>query len=280
MARGIALLNIAHHQRSPQAPRAAYRLLGVFDSVEAAQAHLGGEDLGVDVHAAPTGDFVVLMRAPGGDERSHRQRLLEVHRRRLRSHADEFEANRSAQRAGAFSDAAAAVEAAPPPTRTDGIALGSLGRHLEVRMQRFAVVSVLDDHEEPAKDRKQPGLCVYAAFDTEAEAKEHARDALSKEVMDHHLDVVAMYEWIFPTEFDLNEVHEEYRVAELNDIMTHRKQERRNVEAFRQLCARRGEAAPEIVLGSGTPAPVCTLSLGEGAEGTVVAPPWPPAEGA
>lgn len=141
-------------------------------------------------------------------------------------------------------------------------------------MQRFAVVSLLADHEEPERNLQQPGVCIYAAFDTEAEAKAHIKENLSKSVLEHHLDVVAMYEWLFPTEVDPNLIDEEYRVSELTGIMAHRKQERRNVEAFRRLCEQRGERAPEIVLGGageGSPQPVCTLSLGEGTEGTVIA---------
>lgn len=268
----LVLANIGHRNRNPRCDRAAVRILGVFDDLDAAKRHL--QDAGtcdVDVHAAPVGDFFVLMRDPGQDEFGHRQRLLATHKRRLREHTEEFEANRVAQKAGEIR-AQRRPNCEPLTIPADGEIARSVSRAMEVRMQRFAVVSILGDVEEADQDLKQPGVCIYEVFDSEAEAKTYVREVLGKRVLNYNLDVVALYEWLFPTNVDLNQVEEEYRVSELTEIMNHRKKEGQNVEAFRQLCAERGEVAPEIVIGEPAPAkalPVCTLNLGEGVEGTV-----------
>lgn len=242
----VALLNIGHHGRSPRCARAAVRILGLFPSHAEALAHAGTlGDMDVDICAAPVGSFVVLMREAGADEAAHLAALLRAHERVRELGAADFEANRLAQRAGAVRPAApkaeVPAEAGEPPS--------AVGRTREVRMQRFAVVSFLPDVDEPREAFKQPGFCVYEAFDTEDEARRHIKDRLGVRVRDVDLSVVAMYEWLFPTNEDMTKVDEEYRVAELTEIIRTWKEQPHRVEAFRRECEKEGLSPPLISIG-------------------------------
>jgi hypothetical protein len=241
----------------------------VFADADEARLHLEqGGPPDVDVHLAPVGQFVVLMREPNQDEVAHHELLLKTYKKRLREHADEFEANRSAQCAGRFSRSTAQQS---EPFEESGELPRPVPRILEVRLQRFAVISLLPDHTEPDPDKQQPGFCLWAAFDTDEEAKTYARDVVSKKVLDFDLDVVGMYEWIHPTRLNLDELEETYRSDELTELMRRRKRQSRDVEAFRNICDERGEKVPEIVLGGDNKEtkPIVELSLAEDLKGTV-----------
>jgi hypothetical protein len=270
MTSQLVLLNIGHHKRNPVCSRAAFRILGVFADVREIELHLASADLkhsDVDVHAVSLGQWFVIMRDKGENEAAHLDSIRSRHKLRLQQHAEEFEANRSQQRTGQVSQGVShALEAAPEADQADRDPVMPIRPNSEVRMQHFAVVSVLHDHAEPVPDEQQPGVCIWAVFDTEKEALAHVRENLSKKVFEYHLDIVALYEWLFPTNVDLSQLEEEYRTPELDEIMRHRKKEKENVENFRRLCEQRNEVVPEIVIGSDhTPQPVMTLTAGDDA---------------
>lgn len=260
----LVVVNIGHHARSPRCERSALRVLGVFNDAEEATAHFADWTPDIDVHCAPLGEWFVMMRDAGCDEVSHLAALKKGYDLRLKRHAEEFESNRIEQRCGGVSKSSEPVPKSQPSLET-GVSVAQVPRHKELRMQRFCVVSVLPDTKEADPDSQQPAVCVWDVFDTEEEARAHAKNVLSKKVFDYHLDVVAMYEWLFPTNLDLSQVVEEYRNEDLSRIMQHRKTEKERVENFVRLCEHRDEAVPEIVLGDPTRSrPILELTAGEG----------------
>jgi len=186
--------------------------------------------------------------------------LGNLHRKRIQEHAEEFEANVNSKRMGATATTTRSLEggggesnAAADPIFYDsggGGIVCPVSRDAEVRMQRYAVVSVIADDSQTCRDLQQPAIIVWDAVDTEEEAKAIIKNGIGHDVSDVHLDVVAMYEWLFPTAIDFEKVTEEYRDEKLNDLMQHRKTEHQRVSDFRKLCEKQGREVPTITLGS------------------------------
>ena len=287
MEKGFVLFNCSHHQRRPRGPRAAFRLLGAFASAEEARRH-AAEALPADCDLllAGLGAAFALTRDRDADQQRHLQALLSVHQRRLKDHEREFQENVSEQRTGEASGGAAAGPGGDP-AEACGEAVEEpqrIARSGEVRLQNFAVLSVLHDHDEPHEELQEPAVVVWGVYDTENEAKEaiRARHALS--VKDLHLEVCALYEWLHPTEVHkaLDHLEEEFRDETLTQIIRQRKQERRSVKAFRDLCG--DKEAPMVDLSQpdsrrvGGAMPGSVHELSEGA--TLLPPPLLPSEAA
>lgn len=271
----VALVNIAHEERNPRSPRPAYRILGIFSSVDEARAHAAGYTWDVDVHAVSLGEFFVLARTCHLDEAAHRDALLRRHARRVRERREEFETNLlAAQRERQPPAEPAALPAEPaalPADSGDGDAPGNgdavdsmeesaeepaedkackvlsvlkVPRDMEVKMQNFALVSTIEDRES-----QQHAVCIHAAFDTEQQAVAHARDVLAKRVLDYHIDTVAMYVWCYLGEAVPDEINEEFRVKELTDYVQRRKAEKTEIQALRLKCQEEQLPVNEILIG-------------------------------
>ena len=151
-------------------------------------------------------------------------------------------------------------------------------REAEVRNQKYAVVSVLLDYEmlmhradaaaglgageSGALDAVEPGVCVWAAFDTEAEALLYVKKVAARELPDHDLSVVSMYEWLYPHLMTSDKVPQLYRNVELNNIMKHARTSRGRVCEFEKECVTKGVKLPllEIEPDLEVPSPVCYSS--------------------
>ena len=123
----------------------------------------------------------------------------------------------------------------------------TLARGLEVRNQRYAVVSVVKDYEtategDPVGD--EPGVIVWAAFDSEEEALKYNKAVASKELRDHDLAIVSMYEWLYPHMMGSDRVEQLYRNEELNNIMKHARTSSTRVRQFEDMCARENVDCP------------------------------------
>lgn len=237
MERGFVLFNASHHERRPRGARAAFRLLGCFPDLAAARAHVGLLPDDCDLLVAEVGRAFALTRALPQDEGAHLQRLLAAHTRRLKDHEREFLGNVAEQRTGEVPERPAAVGGGCSAAG-ELAAPSKVAREAELRYQNVAVLSVLHDSEEADCDRQEPAVVVWGVYDTEEGAKEAIRKRHAAAVKDLHLEVCAMYEWLHPTEVakHLDELEEEFRDETLTSIISQRKQERRSVKAFRDLC--------------------------------------------
>lgn len=127
----------------------------------------------------------------------------------------------------------------------------AVSRMVEVRNQRYAVVSVVCDYEtavegDPMGD--EPGVIVWAAFESEEEALKYNKVVASKELRDHDLAIVSMYEWLYPHMMASDKVEQMYRNEELNNIMKHSRTASTRVRQFEDMCQREGVDAPAIEL--------------------------------
>jgi hypothetical protein len=110
---------------------------------------------------------------------------------------------------------------------------------IEVRNQRYAVVSVVNDYETCTAENplgSEPGVIVWAAFETEAEALKYNKCVASKKLRDHDLAIVSMYEWLFPHMMQSDSVEQLYRNEELNNIMKHARTSSKKVRDFEEKC--------------------------------------------
>jgi hypothetical protein len=245
------LLNIAHVERSPKRREgAAVRLLGIFSDVSAATIHSQAHyaDSEIDMVCVPSRKWAAVMRTTGASELSHLDRLAEEYKRRQREHEDEFRANVAGQRTGEVKRApiAEAPQHTAPVSTSEPHAVP---RAAEIRMQRFAVISIIPDSSTADTAEQQPALIVWGAFDSEEDARHTIRDQLATQASDVHLDVVSMYEWLPLTDLDLRHIKEEFRDDSLTDIIQARKDERNKVEQYMHLCEKRGQEPSILNIG-------------------------------
>ena len=111
-------------------------------------------------------------------------------------------------------------------------------RDLEARHGRFAVLAFIDDEDEETDDpawaraaKCEPIVILFGEMHETVEvAKEFLLKRISPWCPDLVLDVVDMYEWLWPTEVDPDAVEEQHRTQhagfdkELNTVMSTRKE--------------------------------------------------------
>ena len=122
-----------------------------------------------------------------------------------------------------------------------------VSRMVEVRNQRYAVVSVVRDSETASDGDpvgSEPGVIVWAAFDTEEEAIRYNRAVASKHMKDHDLAVVTMYEWLYPHMMNSDMVNQLYRNEELDNIMKQARTSSTRVKEFEEMCEKDGIPCP------------------------------------
>ena len=236
MERGLVLFNASHHERRPGGVRAAFRLLGAFSDLQAVKQHAALLPDDCDLLVAEMGRAFALTRALPQDEAAHLQRLLAAHTRRLKDHEREFLGNVAEQKTGQVPERLRASGTAGVETSLE--APMKIARQAELRCQNIAVLSVIHDSDEPDGDRQEPAVVVWGIYDNEEGAKEAIKKRHAAAVKDLHLEVCAMYEWLHPTEVakHLDDIEEEFRDETLTSIISQRKQERRAVKEFRDLC--------------------------------------------
>ncbi len=137
---------------------------------------------------------------------------------------------------------------------TGGVPVSPIPVNLEVRNQKYVSVSILHDYEG---NGEEPGVIVWGAFDSEAEAIKYNRLVVAKELKEHDACVVSMYEWIYPHLESSDSIEQLYRNEELNNIMKHARNSARTVRSFESECATQGVDVPrtEVVPDLEQPAP-------------------------
>ena len=129
-----------------------------------------------------------------------------------------------------------------------GVPVPPVVREADVRNQKYAVVSVMQDYEAMlAKSPNiEPGVCVWAAFDTESEALLYCKKVASKELKEHDLAIITMYEWAYPHLISSDKVPQLYRNEELNNIMKHARTSRTQVAVFEKGFEEKGLEIPAM----------------------------------
>lgn len=123
--------------------------------------------------------------------------------------------------------ARASTAHAPDPPRAAAAPLTAAAQTIG---QRFAVLTCIVD------DTQEFLFNVLGAFDTLPEANEYVNESLGPRYDCTHVDVVAMYRWIYPTRMrgqDAPQLKETFRHAELDSVMRYHKNEPKRVQEYK-----------------------------------------------
>lgn len=253
---GICLYNIAHQGRSPTPKNLedpALRLLGIFQTPEEAIAQatrLATRLCQLDYWITPVGQWFLMHT----DREKPQERVQEIIDERLaqnqKRRKKDFEELRTAhdkklqsktsyqknerdqrrkQKKATDGEASVPVIAGIPEITQKYVQIG----------QRFAVISVLQDKLHSTRIGKklpEPMVRVYGAFDSKKLAKAFIADTLAPHIGDFDIDIVDMYAWLHPHSVDPDLLEEQFRDPEINNIMNHAKDEKKNSKAFRERC--------------------------------------------
>lgn len=129
--------------------------------------------------------------------------------------------------------------------------VASVPRLAELRNQRYAVVVTLQDFSKEVlkgHDDPEPLVMFVDAFENEDEARKYMDEVLQDYIVNVHMDVVDMYEWLFPEDINPDQITEHYRHEELNRIMQERKNQKRELTKFEKKMARDKKTVPETVV--------------------------------
>ena len=260
--RPVLLYNVAQEGCSPTPKdphNPAMRLLGVFDdaaeAVAAAQV-LARKSEPIDYWTTPVGDWFMLHRDRQANVGTQIDARLEQHRirrdrdfsqlkvardKKLQSRTSFHKQERAARALAADAAAATTVDVDTPENSNSVRGLAAKSVRLN---QRFCVISVLPDTGSAVRTKRripEPLVRVYGAFPSKKEATVHIKEVLAPHIGDYDLDVVDMYEWLFPQSVDAESLVEEFRDPEINNIMQHAKEEKKTTRAFRERCALTGQ---------------------------------------
>lgn len=132
-----------------------------------------------------------------------------------------------------------------------GVESHNIPRVFDLRGQTYAVVSVVADYETKTREDpfgEEPGVIVWAAFDTEEEALKYNKNVAAKKLRDHDLAIVSMYEWLYPHMMNSDRVNQLYRNEELNNIMKHARTSSTQVSEFEEKFRENGKECPTMTL--------------------------------
>ncbi len=128
-------------------------------------------------------------------------------------------------------------------------------RNSEVRGQTHVVLSVRQDIPNPDPTiALEPEVTLYATFDSEEKAIAYIKGPAASQVKDKNLFAVNMYEWIYPTQSESDQIPQLWRFSEQNLIMKDR-MERKKTEEYEEFCKKTGMSSQGIQLDGSAPVP-------------------------
>lgn len=116
--------------------------------------------------------------------------------------------------------------------------VSSISRSVEIRRQSHAVIGIMKDFTSEvmnAKDLPEPAVLFIDCFDTVNDAQTYIKDVLSRYIRLVHMDIVDMYEWVYPETMDpekLESTAEMWRNDEQNRIMRNHKDEKSKIDKY------------------------------------------------
>ena len=274
-AQSIYLLNIAHVNQHPHCTVPAFRLLGGFPSGDDAQAFV--QQVGVQsyggaaIHMAEAQKKILLCSSLKRQQNAeYVMHKIEATTKRyvdmLNRNKSDFLHNYKNKKQGNVTRPASNASSSDADSKTTSYQVlkdkkmkelekkskripNVLSRQVEVRGQRFAVISIMDDNDpcvQKGMDEPEPIIIIWQCFDTEEDAKHYIKHTAKEKVTNLHMDIYNMYEWIYPTLLDPDQVQEDYRNDRLDKIMKSRKNSRKQVMQFEEFCQSVGQETPTI----------------------------------
>jgi len=145
--------------------------------------------------------------------------------------------------------------AVPPKTGY----VGQVPTSFMVRKQNYAVVSWMKDITPEVmrgSDDMEPACIVWRSFDDYPTAKKWLEEVMCKLVRDFDLEIVDLYEWLYPEHVDREKMQEGFRNKQQEQFMLRRKTDKAEVKDFQHWCEEKKVDTPVIDLDATTPEPV------------------------
>lgn len=273
------IIKYAHRNQNPPSDRPAFMICGAFPDDENAFDHLKRHQSTYDDSGASwlgtLGSWHICCRNKSDQESnpeyqiSKRDRILTMHKRKLIADREDFQTNATEKKTGAVNvsmykkreKAKVAVANNPRAKALRNIAVKkfkeeerhiaqALGNDARKGGQMWAVVSFLCDSTPEVlagREDPEPLIRVYGCFPTPEDAETY-RKSLADDVKNYDMDVVMMYEWLFPEDVDLEKLKELYRNENQNEIMNMRKSKKTELASFEKWCKSEGIDAPETIV--------------------------------
>lgn len=280
----VVLLNIAHRQQIPRSKLPAFRICGGFESLDKLKRHVlstGGPDAYGGANLIKADIHKKFLLCSTLDKQQNAEYVLEKiealtqkYLQTLQFHTQEFNENKERRQQGKtglsqlerpkkFTSRKQLLDKKFEEESEKGQESGEVGRNAEVRNQNVAVVSIMDDTTQgvlSGTDDPEPIVIVWGCFENEEQAKHYIYHTASKHVKDVMLDVVNMYEWIFPTELSkrVDELTEEYRNPSLNKVMNARKTQKKSVLSYSEWCQKEGQEPASLEISATKASPEAT----------------------
>lgn len=268
----FVLLNIASPGGRPRAPRVAVRILGFFETHDAALGaakELEAADPACAIACVKTLEWYLMAhktKAPAVIK-NKMDRLLALHAAARVASRREFQAHRDALRgerkptfssespnlAGDDKDVVipdiipddeqeppAPVLVATPAAVAPPVAVRDVPLTLQ-QSNRHAVVCVVDDAQDGGAE---PGLAILAGFATDLDARAYVEHVATKAISDFDVCVVDMFKWVALEDHASDVIDQVERDSELNLLMAKNRARETEVHNFKSMCEKLDMAVP------------------------------------
>lgn len=113
--------------------------------------------------------------------------------------------------------------------------------------QRYAAVIFVPDYVARGRNEDPEPLFMFLrAFSTLEACSAYAERIAQPKYSEYNVDIVDMYEWLWPTQIKSKDIQEEYRHGELAQIMKRAKIEKNKVLSYTEWCQRKNVQTPTI----------------------------------
>ena len=268
-----ALLNMATPGGRPRAPRVAVRILGFYETHDAALAaakELETADPACAIACVKTLEWYLMAHITQTPAviKNKMDRLLALHaaarvdsRREFQAHRDALRgdrkptfSNESPNLAGDDKDVLIPdklVEDVLIPDKlvedaavAAVVAVVAAGRDVPLTLQqsnRHAVVCVVDDAQD---EGAEPGLAILGGFSTDMDARAYVEHVATKAISDFDVCVVDMFKWVALADHTSDVIDQVERDSELNLLMAKNRARETEVHNFKSMCAKLDMAVP------------------------------------
>jgi hypothetical protein len=256
-AHAFILFNLTHRQQRPQSPFPGFRLLGAFPSQETMKAFIAKhytdkEDCSLWV--TPSHHLTPICTSTEKQTnmlhcQQQVQQLVQLYEKSAKDAEQQFteaveqqkvpeeKKEKSLWNRSREAETCEANQAPPEMVQLPKTSL--LAQDVAVLNQRFAVVIVLRDLRDSVLVRTfdpEPAFAVLDVFEKEEDASFYAQYTATESYPLCSIDVVDMYEWLFPENIKSDEIKEVYADKTLDDIMAGRKDTMANAAEYERWC--------------------------------------------
>lgn len=263
----FVLFNIAHIEQRPINSRPSFRVIGFFPSEAKAIAKASSMPGDCSIFMAPVGAHNLLCSSLTNQNdpnyvSSKISTILKMNEDIAASHTGDFKKRTSEPNVAGGSSTTSqpsshSYKSVDPPSGCKEVS--DFMQSNAVRNQTFSVCSSQRDLTVQLNDPPEPIVIFWRSFQTEADATDYVTNTLSKDVTNLNIDVVDMYEWIFPEDVDRDKLNEGYRNKELNTIMAKRKTAKDDIKDYERQCEVAGVAPRQTIVQVDTTSGITTV---------------------